>query len=89
MIGVASTICLFCLAGVIAATLYRILVGPSVADRVAATDLLTTTIIAVVLVFGLRAHTRNYIDIVMVMAALGFFGTVALAKYVVGGRAID
>ena len=89
MIFIVSSMCLFGLAGVIAGALYRIIVGPSVADRVAATDLLTTTIIATVLVIGIRSDTHDFLDIAMTMAALGFFGTVALAKYILWGRAVD
>lgn len=89
MIFVVSSICLLGLAGVVGASLYRIIVGPSVADRVAATDLLTTTIIATILVFGIRSDTHDFLDIAMAMAALGFFGTVALAKYILWGRAVD
>ena len=71
------------------ASLYRIVRGPTVADRVAATDLLTSCIMAIVVVGGVRLMTRDYLDVVMAMAVLGFFGTVALARYLIGGRAID
>ncbi len=81
--------CLFVLALSLAAAMYRVLRGPSIADRVAATDLLTTCIMGIVAVVGIVLQTRTLIDVVLAMAVLGFFGTVAFAKYLVGGRAID
>jgi multicomponent Na+:H+ antiporter subunit F len=89
VIAIVGQGCLVVLGLAMLAALYRIFVGPTVADRVAATDLLTTCIMAVILVNSVLTGTRDYIDLVMAMAVLGFFGTVAFAKYLVGGRAID
>lgn len=71
------------------AALYRIVRGPSVADRAVAADELTTVIMAVVVVSSIVASTRAYFDAVMAMAVLGFFGSVAIAKYLIGGRPIE
>ena len=74
---------------VLAAALYRIVTGPTMADRVAAADLITTSIMAVAVLAGLLFDTHSYIDVVMALALLGFFGTVAYAKYVLGGTPVD
>lgn len=89
MIASIAQICLFILGASCLAALYRIIVGPSVADRVAATDLLTTCVMAIAAVAGITHADRNHIDLVIALGVLGFFGTVALAKYLRGGRAID
>ena len=89
MVGTVASLCLVVLAGSLAAALYRVLVGPSVADRVAATDLLTTSVMAIVVVAIVLDGSRTLMAVVLALAVLGFFGTVAFAKYLIGGRAID
>jgi multisubunit Na+/H+ antiporter MnhF subunit len=89
VIETVAQLCLTVLAASAAAALYRIVFGPSVADRVAATDLLTTCVMAIALVAGIAQSSRHHIDLVVALGLLGFFGTVALAKYLRGGRPID
>jgi len=89
MIAVTASYCLGVLGLCSLASLYRIVKGPTVADRVAATDFLTSCIMAVVVIAGIQASTRAYLDVVMALGILGFFGTVALARYLIGGRVID
>ncbi len=89
MIVAVANVCLLVLGVATLAALYRVFFGPSVADRVAATDLLTTCVMAIVVTAGMTTGDRNHIDLVVALGVLGFFGTVALAKYLRGGRAID
>ena len=89
MIAIVAEVCLLVLGVSMLAALYRIVAGPSIADRVAATDLLTTCVMAIALVFGIVEAARDHIDLVIALAVLGFFGTVALAKYLRGGRPVD
>ncbi len=89
MIETVALSCLFVLGFSMVPALYRVVRGPSVADRVVAADHLTTCIMAVVVVASIVASSRVYFDAVMAMAILGFFGTVAVARYLLGGRPID
>ncbi|MFQ5477475.1 MAG: monovalent cation/H+ antiporter complex subunit F [Candidatus Binatia bacterium] len=89
MIGFVSSISLAVLALSMLPPLYRIARGPSVADRVVAADALSTCILAIVVVSGILSDTRDYTDAVMAIAVVGFFGTVAYAKYLIRGRVID
>lgn len=73
----------------LAAALYRIVAGPTIADRVAAADLVTSSIMAIALMAGILLDTHAYVDVVMALAVLGFFGTVAYAKYLLGGSPVD
>ncbi len=62
--------------------LYRIVRGPSILDRMIASDVLLTTLILVVgaeMVLG--GHTRN-VPLMLVLAAIAIFATVAVARYV-------
>ena len=62
--------------------LYRIVRGPSILDRMIASDVLMTTIILVVgaeMVYN--GHTRS-IPFMLVLAAIAIFATVSVARYV-------
>jgi multicomponent Na+:H+ antiporter subunit F len=80
-------IVIFTIAGVmftIAAllTVYRIVRGPSILDRMIASDVLLTTLILVVgaeMVYN--GHTRT-IPLMVVLAATAIFATIAVARYV-------
>ncbi len=71
---------LFTIAALLA--VYRIVRGPSILDRMIASDVLLTTILLVVgaeMVFN--SHTRN-IAMMLVLASIAIFGTVAVARFV-------
>ena len=62
--------------------LYRMVTGPSILDRVIASDvLLTTTILVLGAEMVYNHHTRT-IPILVVIAATAVFGTIAVARYV-------
>ena len=62
--------------------LYRMVTGPSILDRVIASDvLLTTTILVLGAEMVYNQHTRT-IPIMVVIAATAVFGTIAVARYV-------
>ena len=78
---------LFLVAGILFAAaalfvLYRIVVGPSILDRMIASDVLLTTLILVVgaeMVYN--GHTRT-IPVMLVLASTAVFATVSVARYV-------
>lgn len=65
-----------------ALALYRVVVGPSILDRMIASDVLLTALILVVCTeMVLNNHTRS-IPLTVVLAATAVFGTIAVARYV-------
>lgn len=63
-------------------TLWRIVVGPSILDRAVAADVLLTEVICVLgadMVIG--QHTRT-LPVLLVIAAVGIFGSIAIARFV-------
>lgn len=60
----------------------RLLLGPSVADRVIAVDGLLITVMCGVLVRAADERSSIGIDTVLVVALLGFIATGVLARYV-------
>lgn len=62
--------------------LYRIARGPSILDRMIASDMLLTTIIcAMGAEMAFNGHTRN-LTAMLVLAATAFLGAVVVARYV-------
>lgn len=69
--------------------LWRLLAGPSMEDRILALDTLTINTIALVMLAGIALGTRAYFEAALILAMMGFVGTVALAKYRIGGDIIE
>ena len=62
--------------------LYRLVRGPSVPDRILALDTLYVCAIALLMLFGMYLGTAVYFEAALIIAMLGFVGTVVLSKYV-------
>ena len=64
--------------------LYRILRGPTAADRSVATDVLGIIIIGFCAILAVYTGRDWYIDIAIAWALQSFIGTLALAKFLEG-----
>lgn len=60
---------------------WRIWRGENVADRLIGVELITTLLMAILVLLALTQQDSIYIDIAIALAALGFVVTIALAKY--------
>jgi multicomponent K+:H+ antiporter subunit F len=67
---------------------YRLLRGPRLPDRILALDTLYVNTIALLVLFGIQNNTQLLFEAALVVALLGFIGTVALSKYVTRGDII-
>lgn len=68
---------------------WRLLRGPSLADRILALDTLYVNSMALLILIGLRFDTQLYFEAALVIAMLGFVGTVALSKYLMRGDIVE
>ena len=62
--------------------LIRLWLGPSLPDRVVASDFLATVVIAVIALYGMATDQAALLDAALVVALLSFLGTVAFAHYI-------
>ena len=69
--------------------LYRIVRGPSPADRVIALDILGILIIGVLALMGLYYDQGFFMDIALIWALLSFVASLAFAKILEGRRLDD
>ena len=63
-------------------SLVRIVIGPTLSDRVLALDLLTVVAMGFVGAIAVRTGLWLFLDIAIALALLGFLATVALARYI-------
>jgi multicomponent K+:H+ antiporter subunit F len=69
--------------------MYRLIIGPDAADRVLALDTLYINAIALIILLGITLGTRMYLESALLIAVMGFVGTVAMAKYLKRGSVIE
>ena len=67
----------------------RLLRGPTAPDRILALDTMYVNAMALLVLIGIELDSALYFEAALVIAMLGFVGTVALAKHVARGRIID
>jgi multicomponent K+:H+ antiporter subunit F len=69
--------------------LYRLLRGPDAPDRILALDTAYVNSIALLVLFGIQQGSTLYFEIALLIAMVGFVGTVILAKYLLRGNVAD
>lgn len=89
MIDVALTIAWACIALAVVLNLYRLLRGPTVPDRILALDTMVINAIALIILFGIREGTTVYFEAALLLAMVGFVGTVAYAKFLLRGDIVE
>lgn len=68
---------------------YRLIVGPSQPDRILALDTLYINSIAILVLAGLYLKSGVYFEAALLIAVMGFVGTVALSKYLLRGDIME
>ncbi|PZU55475.1 MAG: K+/H+ antiporter subunit F [Thauera sp.] len=68
---------------------WRVLRGPEVVDRILALDTLYVNVVALVIVLGMRQQTDLLFEAALIVAMLGFVGTVGLSRYLTRGDVIE
>ncbi len=70
-------------------TLWRLLVGPDLPDRIMALDTLYINTVALLVLLGVDQNSTVYFEAALLIALIGFIGTVALCRYVLRGDIIE
>ncbi|WP_338470038.1 Na(+)/H(+) antiporter subunit F1 [Niallia sp. XMNu-256] len=73
----------------ILAGIYRVVKGPSTADRVQALDFIGINLIASTAIFSIILNTHAFLDVILLLGILSFVGTIAFARYVERGVVIE
>jgi multisubunit Na+/H+ antiporter MnhF subunit len=64
----------------------RLVKGPTLPDRVVAMDLIGVLVVGLIVVLAASTRVRATLDAAIVIALIGFVGTVAYATYVERGH---
>ena len=89
MLTTAIAIALFLLGIAIALNLWRLIIGPSLPDRILALDTMYINAIALLVLFGIYQGSMLSCEAALLIAVRGFVGTVALSKYLLRGDIIE
>ena len=84
-----EVICHICMAAMFvtaAMCLYRIVIGPSPADRAIALDLLAIVFIGIICLLCILWRSAWYFDAVWILTIVGFIGSAAIARYLEKGK---
>lgn len=64
-------------------SLYRVLAGPTIFDRLTGLSLIGTKSIILLLLFGVMTERADvFVDITLAYALIGFVGILTIAKYI-------
>ena len=83
MIQIAIILALSVVGVAMLLSLWRLLRGPTAPDRILALDTLYVNAVAQLILFGMVLDSEIYFEVALIIAMLGFFGTVVLSKYVI------
>ena len=72
-----------------ALNLWRLALGPDLPDRILALDTLGINTIALVVLLGIGLGSVVYFEAALILAMMGFVGTVALCKFILSGDIIE
>ncbi|WP_100013293.1 Na(+)/H(+) antiporter subunit F1 [Lentibacillus sediminis] len=83
----SAALVMFGLAGAIA--LIRIIIGPSLPDRIIALDMIGVILVSVVAVISVILNTRAFLEVILILAILAFISTIAFSRYIERGAIIE
>ena len=64
--------------------MYRVVKGPHTIDKLLAADCIEIIISLVMVVYGAAAGRAIFVDLGLILALLGFIGSVLISKYMAG-----
>ena len=85
ILAVALPVATAMLAAAMLLSAWRLLRGPGLPDRILALDTLYVVALPLLILIGIQRDSTLYFEVAMVIAMLGFVGTVVLSKYAAGG----
>lgn len=63
-------------------TVLRVILGPTLPDRVLALDMLVVIAVGFIAVIGIKTGYTLYLDIAIALGLVGFLATVAFARFI-------
>ena len=89
MIEIALTFAFACFGIALLLTLYRVVTGPTSADRILALDTMVINVIALIILYGVYQGVAVYFEAAMLIAMVGFVSTVAYCRFILRDDIIE
>ncbi|QNG43481.1 K+/H+ antiporter subunit F [Sphingobium yanoikuyae] len=89
VLALAITLAQIMLSMAMACAAFRVLRGPRAQDRVLGVDALYLAGMLLLLTYGIQTGRTLFFEAALVIALLGFAGTVAFAKFLMRGEVIE
>lgn len=89
MLNIAVTTAFVCIALALLLNFWRLVRGPSLPDRILALDTMYINTVALLVLIGIHEGLAVYFEAALLIALMGFVGTVALCKYLLRGDIIE
>lgn len=89
VLGLAITAAQILLGAAMICATCRLLFGPRAQDRILGLDTLYVNAMLMLLTFGMQTGRTLYFEAALVIALIGFVGTVALAKFLMRGEVVE
>ena len=68
---------------------WRLLKGPALGDRILALDTMVINVIALIVLIGMAGGTDTYFEAALLLAMIGFVGTIAFCKFILRGDIVE
>jgi multicomponent K+:H+ antiporter subunit F len=89
MLHTVLPLCIAAFAVALLLNMFRLFAGPSLPDRVLALDTLYVNTVALLLLIGMQFRTMLFFEAALIIALLGFVGTVAISKFLLRGDVVE
>lgn len=89
MLKTAIVVAYAAIAAAVVLCLWRLVRGPDLPDRILALDTLYINTIALLVLLGIDLGSAIYFEAALLIAMMGFVGTVVLCKHLLRGNIID
>ncbi|MFS0577184.1 Na(+)/H(+) antiporter subunit F1 [Sporosarcina sp. 179-K 3D1 HS] len=89
MIEIMLAVSIVLFAITIAIAVLRIILGPSMPDRVIALDVIGVNLIATIAVISVIMKTKAFLEVILILGILSFIGTIAFSKSIERGVIVE
>lgn len=89
MLAYVIPFCMVLMGVAVTLNVIRLVRGPDMPDRVLALDTLYINALALIVVFGIWLQSDLFFEAALLIAVMGFVGTVAVGKHLLHGEIID
>ncbi|WP_080872209.1 Na(+)/H(+) antiporter subunit F1 [Oceanobacillus timonensis] len=67
----------------------RVIIGPSLPDRIVALDMVGVTLVSSIAVVSVMLTTTAFLEVILILAILAFISTIAFSKYIERGSILE